>query len=140
MAPTRKVYGIKHYNIQSSTTEVRARALRRSPKRVKKRLELVGYRSDPKRSNNLWERVATNWQYKDAFSYFKNQLYISANDALTTKIAKKCHNSKVAGHFGMEKTIEIIMRDFYWKGLTEWINYYVRSCDECQHNKPLRHP
>jgi len=35
----------------------------------------------------------------------------------------------------MEKTIEIIMRDLYWKGLTEWINDYVRSCDKCQHNK-----
>jgi len=39
----------------------------------------------------------------------------------------------------MEKTIEIIMRDFYWKGLTKWINDYVRSCDECQHNKSPRH-
>ena len=30
-------------------------------------------------------------------------------------------------------------RDFYWKGLTNWINDYVRSCDECQHNKSPRH-
>jgi len=39
----------------------------------------------------------------------------------------------------MEKTIAIITRDFYWKGLTEWINDYVRSCDECQHNKSPQH-
>jgi len=71
--------------------------------------------------------LPTNWQYKDRFPYFKNRLYIPANDVLKTKIAKGCHDSKGAGHFGMEKTIEIIMRDFYWKGLTEWINDYVRS-------------
>jgi len=35
--------------------------------------------------------------------------------------------------------VEIISRDFYWKGLTSWINDYVRSCDECQHNKSPRH-
>jgi len=87
----------------------------------------------------LDKELPASWQYKDGFPYFKNRLYIPANDALKTKIAKGCHDSKVAGHFGMEKTIEIITRDFYWKGLTEWINDYVRSCDECQHNKSPRH-
>ena len=85
------------------------------------------------------KELPTNWQYSDGFSYFKNQLYIPANDALKTKIAKGCLDSKVAGHFGMERTIEIITRDFYWKGLTEWINDYVPSCDERQHNKSPRH-
>jgi len=85
------------------------------------------------------KELPTNWQYRDGFPYFKNRLYIPANDALKTKIAKGCHDSKVAGHFGMETTIEIITRDFYWKGLTEWINDYVGSCDECQHNKSPRH-
>jgi len=85
------------------------------------------------------KELPTNWQYKDSFPYFKNRLFIPANDALKTKIAQGCHDSKVAGHFGMEKTIEIILRDFYWKGLTEWINDYVLSCDECQHNKSPRH-
>jgi len=65
------------------------------------------------------KELPTNWQYKDGFSYFKNWLYIPADNALKTKIAKGGHDSKVAGHFGMEKTIEIITRDFYWKGLTE---------------------
>jgi len=88
---------------------------------------------------NCGKELPTNWQYKDGFSYFKNRLYIPVDDALKTKIAKECHDSKVAGHFGMEKTIEIMTRDFYWKGLTKWINDYVRSCDECQHNKSPRH-
>ena len=85
------------------------------------------------------KELPTNWQYKDGFPYIKNWLYIPRNDELKTKIAKECHDLKVAGHFGMEKMIEIITRDFYWKGLTEWINDYVRSCDECQHNKSPRH-
>jgi len=31
------------------------------------------------------------------------------------------------------------MRHFHWEKLSEWINDYVRSCDECQHNKAPRH-
>jgi len=43
------------------------------------------------------------------------------------------------GHFGQEKTIEIVTRDFYWKGLADWIRDYVQSCDKCQHSKSPRH-
>ena len=78
-------------------------------------------------------------QSNDGLLYYKNQLYIPDNDELHTAIAKGCHDSRVAGHFGQEKTIEIVTRDFYCKGLTAWMNYYVRSCDECQHNKSPRH-
>ena len=66
-------------------------------------------------------------------------LYIPNNEELQTQIAKGCHDSQIAGHFRQEKTIEIVCRDFYWKGLTTWINDYVRSCYECQHNKSPRH-
>jgi len=100
---------------------------------------MVEQRSDAKDLITRGKELPTNWKYKNGFHYFKYRLYISGNDALKTKIAKGCHNSKVAGHFGMEKTIKIVTRDLYWKGLTEWINDYVHSCDECQHNKVPRH-
>ena len=80
-----------------------------------------------------------NWQSSEGLLYYKNRLYIPENNELHTIIAKGCHDSRVAGHFGQEKTIEIVTRDFYWKGLTAWVNDYVRSCDECQHNKSPRH-
>ena len=35
--------------------------------------------------------------------------------------------------------IELVTRNCYWEKLTDWINDYVRSCDECQHNKSPRH-
>ena len=71
--------------------------------------------------------------------YYKNRLFIPSNEELLTEIAKGRHDSKVAGHFGQEKTIELVTRNFYWEKLTDWINDYVRSCDECQHNKSPRH-
>ena len=54
-------------------------------------------------------------------------------------ISKGFHHSQIAGPFGLEKTIGIVCRDFYLKGLTNWIKEYVRSCDEGQHNKSPTH-
>jgi len=79
------------------------------------------------------------WIEKDGLLYYKNRLYIPDNEALQTEIAQGSHDSLVAGHFGQEKTIEIVTRDFYLKKLADWIRDYVRSCDECQHSKSPRH-
>ena len=79
------------------------------------------------------------WDIIDELIYFKNSLYIPNNEDLQTIITKGCNDSQIAEHFGQEKMIEIVCRDFYWKGLTNWINDYVRSFDECQHNKSPRH-
>ena len=35
--------------------------------------------------------------------------------------------------------MELVTRNFHWEKLSEWINDYVPSCDECQHNKSPRH-
>ena len=91
------------------------------------------------RLENEGREFPANWSSNGGLLYYKNRLYIPDNDGLKTVIAKGCHDSKVAGHFGQEKTIEIVTREFYWKGLSTWINDYVRSCDECQHNKSPRH-
>jgi len=88
---------------------------------------------------NEGKEFPKNWTNKDGHLYYKNRLYIPNDEGLQTTIAKGCHDLQVAGHFGQEKTVEIVSRDFHWKGLTAWINDYVPSCDECQHNKSPRH-
>ena len=85
------------------------------------------------------EQLPKNWEMEGGLIYYMNRLFIPLNEDLLTEIAKGCHDSKVAGHFGQEKTIELVTRNFYWEKLADWINDYVRSCDECQHNKSPRH-
>ena len=85
------------------------------------------------------EQLPKNWELEDGLIYYKNRLFILSNEDILTEIAKGCHDSKVAGHFGQEKTIELVTRNFYWAKLVDWINDYIRSCDECQHNKSPPH-
>jgi len=85
------------------------------------------------------KKIPDEWLEKEGLLYYKNRLYIPENESLQTQIAQGCHNSIIAGHFGQEKTIERVTRDFYKKELAEWIRDHVRSCDECQHTKSPRH-
>ena len=39
----------------------------------------------------------------------------------------------------MDKTMELISRNFWWPGLQDSVRSYVRSCLECQRKKAPRH-
>ena len=68
------------------------------------------------------ETLPNHWDIEDGLLYYKDRLFIPANEHLLTEIAKGCHDSKVAGHFGQEKTIELVTTNFYWEKLADWIN------------------
>ena len=46
------------------------------------------------------------------------------------------HDSSIAGHPGIEKTKELICRNFFWEGMNKDIEKYVLSCNTCQRVKP----
>ena len=71
------------------------------------------------------ETLPKHQDIEDGILYYKDRLFIPANEDLLVEIAKGCHDSKVAGHFGQEKRIELVTRNFYWEKLTDWINDYV---------------
>src|SRR6185436_8781227 len=58
------------------------------------------------------------------------------NDAtLRLKILHDHHDSPIAGHLGIDKTIANISHHFFWPKMTKQIKAYVSSCDACQRNK-----
>ena len=68
------------------------------------------------------EQLPKNWELEDGLIYYKSRLFIPSEEHLLTEIAKGCHDPKVAGNFGQEKTIKLVMRNLYWEKLTNWIN------------------
>ena len=49
------------------------------------------------------------------------------------------HDSKVAGHFGQDKTIELVWQNFWWPGMDSDIEKYIQACPDCQRDKSRRH-
>jgi len=69
--------------------------------------------------------------------YRKNLLWVPKG--LIEQILESEHDTKVAGHMGQDKTIELIQRNFWWPTMNERIIDFVQSCPECQRNKASRH-
>lgn len=61
------------------------------------------------------------------------KLWIPLN--LRNDILSRFHNSPVAAHGGMVKTLELIRRKFYWPGMVRDVRNYVRLCETCKECK-----
>ena len=63
------------------------------------------------------------------------RLYIPKGE-VRNSIMSELHDSRYAGHLGIKRTIDLVKRDFYWPTLEKEVTDYVKTCDECQRNKP----
>ncbi|TPX31214.1 hypothetical protein SeLEV6574_g08557 [Synchytrium endobioticum] len=60
---------------------------------------------------------------------------ISNDKPLQSKVIDLCHDHPLAGHYGFRKTLELVLRKYWWKGMSKDIKEYTTSCDTCQRNK-----
>lgn len=64
------------------------------------------------------------------------RVYVPDDRRIKALILAECHDAKMSGHLGSEKTIEQVKRRFYWPKMDAEVKQYVTSCDSCQRNKP----
>jgi len=83
------------------------------------------------------DRKARDIKDEKGVLYRKGSLWVP--QGLIQRILESEHDTKVAGHMGQDKTIELIRRNFWWPKMNERIIDFVRSCPECQQNKASRH-
>ncbi len=50
------------------------------------------------------------------------------------------HDTLVVGHFGFNKTMELVFHDYWWPQLWKFVKEFMRSCDVCAHAKNLSLP
>lgn len=67
----------------------------------------------------------------------QNRIYIPNDSALKEKIMYEHHDSKLAGHMGVTKTIHSIQSQFIWPQLAKEVKSYVTSCLTCQTTKSI---
>jgi hypothetical protein len=62
--------------------------------------------------------------------------YLCVPSSERVKMIWESHYSRVAGHFGIEKTVAMLQKHFYWPKLRQEVNKYIRSCTACAISKP----
>ena len=63
------------------------------------------------------------------------QVVIPDVAALKHDLMQEFHDAPTAGHPGMERTLDLISRFYWWPGMLMDVHAFVRSCPACQLNK-----
>ena len=90
------------------------------------------------------------WQAKDLLCLRHRVLYhkwvtpvgerwlLVVPKCLRERVMDMCHDTKVAGHPGIDKTLLRVRQNFHWPRVKRDVELYVRACNVCNHNKKLR--
>jgi len=60
---------------------------------------------------------------------------MSKNKELKLKFIQLYHDVLVAEHRGKWKTIELVIRNYWWPEVTKNVGKYIERCDLCQRMK-----
>ena len=72
---------------------------------------------------------------RDGLYYLHGKLVIPEACDLREKLIRVHHDPPARGHPGVVRTAELLMRSFWWPGLTTDVRAYVQCCHQCQVNK-----
>jgi len=63
-------------------------------------------------------------------------IQVPHSDTVKLAILRELHDSPAAGHPGPQRTLCIVRRWFYWRGMARFIQNYASHCPSCQQMKP----
>jgi transposase InsO family protein len=72
-------------------------------------------------------------------SLLQRQIFVPDDRALKKALLHRFHDAPLAGHFGTERTLELIGRHYHWVGIEKDVAQYVKRCKECQWSHVKRH-
>ena len=68
-----------------------------------------------------------------------NRIYVPSASNLCTHVLQYNHDHILAGHFGQNKTLELVHHRYSWPSLHTDVQQFCKSCVTCMRSKPQRH-
>ncbi len=65
--------------------------------------------------------------------------YVLDSEDLRLCVLQNNHDHILAGHFGQNRTLELVRWSYTWPQMHEYVRHYVKSCMVCGRNKTPRH-
>src|SRR3984957_10383504 len=71
----------------------------------------------------------SEWSTRDGLLCFWDRVYVPKNPDLWHHITSQHHDTKIAGHAGHWKTLELVSQNYWWLQMSRYIGQYVKTCD-----------
>jgi hypothetical protein len=78
---------------------------------------------------------SAEWSESDGLLMFRGKIYVPKDRDLRRRIIEQHHDTRIAGHAGRFKTLELISRNYWWPQMSRYIGIYVKHCDLCNRTK-----
>ena len=79
----------------------------------------------------------SEWSMENDLLYYRGKIYVPGSDL---RILALCHDTKLAGHPGRWKTLELVSRNYWWPQMSRYIGKYMSMCNMCLCTKSIRQP
>ena len=67
------------------------------------------------------------------------KIYVPSTGDLRTRVLQFKHDHILSGHFGQNKTLELVRREYSWPNLRTFVKDFCKSCTTCMRSKSQRH-
>ena len=71
---------------------------------------------------------------RDAFLY-KGKQFCVPQGSIWELIIRESHGGGLTGHFGQDKTLQLVQENFYWPKIVRDVRKIVRGCSICHKAK-----
>ena len=103
--------------------------------------------TDPETAKGLSavkNKTSPRWSLdEDGLLKLDNRIYVprvgGTSDSLRIKVLQNLHDHILAGHFGQNRTLDLVRRTYVWPELRTFVRDWCRSCVHCKRNKKPRH-
>jgi hypothetical protein len=78
---------------------------------------------------------SAEWSESEGLLMFHSKIYVPNDRDLRRRIVEQHHNTRITGHAGHFKTLELVSRNYWWPQTSRYISIYVKHCDMCNQTK-----